>query len=153
VLEEVDRRGSFVFVHPGPSQPPRDLPAWWSAAVDYCTEMQAAYVAWLAEGVERWPTVRVLFAILAGGAPFQLERLQSRGVDIRPALRSTLFLDAASYGRRALELCFATFGARQIVFGSDAPVLETRLTLEPVRSFGQAASDALCCENPHRLLT
>ena len=152
-FDEIERRGSFVFVHPGPAQPPPRAPLWWSAAVDYCAEMQAAYAAWLAGGVERWPRLNVLFAILAGGAPFQLERLQSRGADIRPALRSTLFLDAASYGRRALELCFATFGGRQIVFGSDAPVLETQLTLEPVRSFGQAASDALCCENPHRLLT
>ena len=153
VLDEVERRGSFVFVHPGPARPPHDAPPWWSAVVDYCMEMQAAYAAWLAGGVDRWPTLKVLFAILAGGAPFQLERLQSRGVDIRTAVRSTLFLDAASYGRRALELCFATFGARQIVYGSDSPVLDPRLTLEPVRSFGQAASDALCCENPHRLLT
>ena len=107
----------------------------------------------VAGGVDRWPALRVLFAILAGGAPFQLERLQSRGGDIRTALRSTIFLDTASYGRRALELCFATFGARQIVYGSDAPVLDARVTLEPVRSFGHAATDALCCENPNRLLT
>jgi hypothetical protein len=154
VLDDVERRGTFLFVHPGPARPPAGAPAWWAAVVDYTAQMQSAYAAWLANGVDRWPNLKLLFAILAGGAPFQLERLQSRGdVDIRTAIRSTLFLDAASYGRRALELCFATFGARQIVYGSDAPVLDARLTLEPVRSFGQAATDALCCENPHRLLT
>ena len=153
VLDDVERRGSFVFVHPGSAGRPAGAPPWWTAVVDYTAEMQAAYAAWLAHGVDRWPALKVLFAILAGGAPFQLERLQSRGGDIRTALRSTIFLDTASYGRRALELCFATFGARQIVYGSDAPVLDARVTLEPVRSFGHAATDALCCENPNRLLT
>ena len=35
---------------------------------------------------ERWPDVTVVFAILAGGAPIQLERLSSRGVDVRSSL-------------------------------------------------------------------
>jgi len=151
-LDEVERRGTFLFVHPGPARVPAGAPAWWAAVVDYTAQMQEAYAAWLARGVERWPGLRVVFAILAGGAPFQLERLQSRGGDIRRALHPTLYLDTASYGRRALELCLATFGARQIVYGSDAPVLDARLTLEPVRSFGLAATDALCRDNPTTLL-
>ena len=83
--------------------------------------MQRAYFAWLARAQERWSDVTVVFAILAGGAPMQLERLASRGVDVRSTLHRNVFFDTASYGRRALELCIETFGVEQLVFGSDAP--------------------------------
>jgi predicted TIM-barrel fold metal-dependent hydrolase len=153
VLDDLDRRGAFVMVHPGCAHPPAGAPAWWGAVVDYTAQMQRAYAAWLAEGVERWPDLRIVFSILAGGAPFQLERMQSRGFDIASSLRPTIFLETSSYGRRALELCLATFGARQIVYGSDSPVIDCCLTLDHVRSFGQAALQALCQDNPTRLLT
>jgi 6-methylsalicylate decarboxylase len=149
---ELERRGGILFVHPGPAAPRAGAPEWWTAGVDYTAQMQAAYAAWLAEGVERWPELRVVFAILGGGAPIQLERLRSRGFDVRRALHPTLFLDTASYGRRALELCLATYGGRQLVFGSDAPVISPDVTLEAVRSFGQAVTEAVCMDNPVELL-
>lgn len=153
VLDAIEERGTFVFVHPGAARSPGGAPAWWASAIDYTVQMQRAYAAWLAHGVERWPTLRIVFSILAGGAPFQLERMQSRGFDIRNALHPTIYLDTSSYGRRALELCLATLGARQIVFGSDAPVIPPEITLSHVRSFGQAATEALCNVNPKGLLT
>ena len=53
-------------------------------------EPDAACVLRLARsGQERWPDVPVVFAILAGGAPIQLERLASRGVDVRPSRQRT----------------------------------------------------------------
>lgn len=152
VLDEADRRGTFVFIHPGPTRLPPGAPGWWAPAVEYTAQMQRAYGAWLAHGVERWPNLRVVFSILAGGAPFQLERMQARGFDIRNALHPSLYLETSSYGRRALELCLATFGAKQIVFGSDAPVIDACFTLEHVRTFGQAAVDALCHDSPTALL-
>jgi predicted nucleic acid-binding protein len=153
VLDELDRRGAFVMVHPGGARPPRGAPPWWAPVVDYTAQMQRAYARWLAEGVERWPDLRIVFSILAGGAPFQLERMQARGFDIASSLHHTIYLEASSYGRRALELCLATFGARQIVYGSDSPVIDCCLTLDHVRSFGQAAVQALCQDNPTTLLT
>ena len=98
--------------------------AWWTSVVDYTAGMQAAYFAWLGQGRGRWPALRVLFAILAGGAPFQLERLGPRGIDVRSALDPNVFFDVATYGRRALELCIETFGVGQLVYGSDHPVVE-----------------------------
>lgn len=153
VLDELDRRGAFAMVHPGGARPPKGAPPWWAPVVDYTAQMQRAYAAWLAEGVERWPDLRIVFSILAGGAPFQLERMQARGFDIANSLRPTIYLEASSYGRRALELCLATFGARQIVYGSDSPVIDCCLTLDHVRSFGQAAVQALCQDNPTAILT
>jgi predicted TIM-barrel fold metal-dependent hydrolase len=152
VLDELQREGGVLFVHPGPSGAPAGAPEWWTAGVGYTAQMQAAYVAWLDEGIDRWPDLRVLFAILAGGAPVQLERLRSRGFDVRRALRPNLYLDTASYGRRALELCLATYSRRALVFGSDAPVIDARLTLDAVRGFGQAVSETICGSNPRGLL-
>jgi predicted TIM-barrel fold metal-dependent hydrolase len=152
LLDELTRRGGLLFVHPGPCDPPSGVPAWWPAVVDYTTQMQAAYAAWVADGAERWPDLRVVFAILAGGGPFQHERLRSRGFEVRPALLPNVYLETASYGRRALELCMATFGVRQLLYGSDAPVVDPGPTLKAVHGFGQAVADALCRDNPTRLL-
>jgi predicted TIM-barrel fold metal-dependent hydrolase len=151
LLDELSRTGRLLFVHPGPAAGPR-APAWWAAVVDYTAQMQAAYAAWLAGGVRRWPELPVVFAILAGGAPFQLERLGSRGVDVREALHANVYFETASYGRHALELCLATFGVGPLLYGSDAPVIDPRPTLRAVRGFGQAVADALCRYNPTRLL-
>ena len=152
LLDELERRRGVLFVHPGPSAPPAGAPPWWSAVVGYTAQMQAAYGAWLAEGARRWPELRVLFAILAGGAPIQLERMRSRGFDVREALVPTVYFDTASYGRRAFELCLATYGGARLVFGSDGPVIDSRPTLDAVRNFGQAVFDAVCSDNPTELL-
>lgn len=151
-LEALERRGAFLFVHPGTAHAPPGLPGWWSALVDYTAQMQAAYAAWVAGGVERWPRLNVVFAILAGGAPFQLERLWSRGVEERSFVHETVFFETASYGRRALELCLATFGVTQLVFGSDLPVCDPQPTLDAVLGFGDAVADTLIVTNPRHLL-
>jgi predicted TIM-barrel fold metal-dependent hydrolase len=152
-LDDLEERGVFVFVHPGPAWRPPGAPEWWPAVVEYTAQMQAAYGAWLARGAERWPGLRIVFAILAGGGPFQLERLQSRGVAGRDVVHDNVFFETASYGRRALELCFTTFGVGQVLFGSDVPVNDPLPTLESVRAFGDAVAEALCDKNPSRLLT
>ncbi len=151
-LDELVRRDGLLFVHPGPARPPAGAPAWWAAVVDYTAQMQAAHAVWLAEGNARWPALRVVFALLAGGAPFQLERLRSRGVSGRDVLHPNVFFETSSYGNRALELCLATFGVSQLVFGTDVPVLDPEQGLDAVRGFGDAVADALCNQNPARLL-
>jgi hypothetical protein len=153
VLDELQARDELLFVHPGIAAAPPGAPRWWQASVGYTAQMQAAYAAWLAAGVDRWPDLRVLFAILAGGGPFQLERMRSRGFDIRTALRPNLFFDVSSYGNRAIEHCLAALGGEALVYGSDAPVLDPRTTLAAVRSFGQAVVDVLCKVNPEGLLS
>lgn len=152
LLDELQRRGLLLFVHPGPAPAPNGTPPWWPAVVDYTTQMQAAYAAWVALGRDSWPDLRVVFAILAGGAPFQLERLATRGVDTRGVLHPNVYLDTASYGERALELSLSTYGVGQLVYGSDSPVIDSERTLRSVRGFGQAVEDAVCRDNPARLL-
>jgi predicted TIM-barrel fold metal-dependent hydrolase len=136
-------QGSLLFVHPGYSPPPPDgKPAWWTPVVEYTAQMQAAYAAWLASGRSDVP---IVFAIMAGGAPFQLERLRSRGD--RSEVPPNVYFDTASYGRQAVDLTVAAYGVERILFGSDAPVMDPRTTIEALGSL----FDTLAGENPARL--
>jgi predicted TIM-barrel fold metal-dependent hydrolase len=114
--------------------------------------MQAAYATWLVRDATRFGELSVVFAILAGGGPFQLERLSSRGVETRSALHDNVYFDTASYGRRAIELCLSTYGVTQLVYGSDTPVIDPRPTLDAVRGFGEGVAELLLGTNPLRVL-
>lgn len=152
-LDAAEQAGALVFVHPeAPGMSPAGRPGWWSWTVEYTAQMQAAYFAWLAGGRTRWPTLRIVFAILAGGAPFQLERLSQRGVVVRSALDLGVYFDTATYGRRALELCVETFGVGQLAYGSDTPVVDGRFTLQAIRGFGDAVAHMVQVETPKLLL-
>jgi 6-methylsalicylate decarboxylase len=154
VLDRAAAAGAVVFVHPdggGPAHPAR--PPWWEWVTGYPARMQSAYLAWIAIGRERWPTLRVLFAMLGGGGPFQLERLARRGVDVRSALDPNTFFEVSTHGRRAMELCIETFGVDQLAYGSDMPVVDSRPTLDAVRGFGDAVVHVLQSDTPSRLLT
>jgi predicted TIM-barrel fold metal-dependent hydrolase len=151
-VESVRRHGGFVLVHPSGGPVPSNMPGWWGALAVYTAQMQAAYLAWLARGQELWPDVSIVFSILAGGGPFQLERLGSRGIDVRSVLYRNVFFDTATYGRRALELCVETFGVEQIVYGSDLPVVDPEPTLRAVKGFGESVEKLIRCDNPNRLL-
>ena len=154
LLDAVSDAGLVLFVHPDAGTPPGDSrPAWWEWVVGYPARMQEAYLAWLAFGRARWPTLRVLFAMLGGGGPFQLERLARRGVDVRSALDPNTFFDVSTHGRRAIELCLQTFGVGQLVYGSDTPVVDPQPTLDAVRGFGDAVTHVLQTDTPERLLT
>jgi 6-methylsalicylate decarboxylase len=150
--DELARAGQALFVHPGPpGLPPSDAPAWWTAVVDYPAQMQAAYFAWLERGIERHPDVDVVFAVLAGGGPIQLERLRSRGGDPGRARHPRIHLDTASYGARALGHCVAAVGTSQLVYGSDRPVVDPAATLEALAGLGPDVLATVRTENPGRL--
>jgi hypothetical protein len=151
-LDRLVRLRQFLFVHPGPAAAAPTAPLWWAPAVAYTAEMQAAYIRWADEGASRWPELQVVFAMLAGGAPFQLERLQSRGVDTRRLTSANVLLETSSYGRLAIELCLAAYGVDRIVYGSDAPVIDTTGTRAAVDALGKTTADALYRTNPARLL-
>lgn len=155
LLAALERDSGPLFVHPGPPRTPlpAHAPPWWAAAAEYTAQMQSAYLTWLARDAARFPGVPIVFAILAGGAPIQLERLRSRGVEDRDTLHPNGFFDTSSYGRRALELCLSAFGPTRLVFGSDAPVIDPAPTLEAVRELGEAATELIVRETPGRLLS
>jgi 6-methylsalicylate decarboxylase len=154
LLDAVDRASGVAFVHPEAEQPvPAGRPDWWRWTTGYTAQMQAGYLAWLDAGRDRWPSLRIVFAMLAGGAPVQLERLTHRGVDVRSALDPEVYFDVATYGRRAIELCIETFGVDRLVYGSDTPVVDPARTLRAVRGFGESVAHLIQNDTPASLLT
>ena len=152
ILDPLEESGGFLFVHPGNGSPSPAKPDWWAALTDYTASMQTAYLAWVDRGAGRWPTLPVVFAMLAGGGPFQMERLRSRGVDTRQFSAIPAYFETSSYGRVALELCLATYGVERLVHGSDFPVVDPTPTMNAIRAFGKATFHAICDRNPQSLL-
>lgn len=152
-LDRLAELGQLLFVHPGPAAPPANTPSWWAAGVAYTAEMQTAFMHWVNAGTTRWPALPVVFAMLAGGAPIQLERLQSRGVNARHLTAANVLFETSSYGRLAIELSLASYGVDRIVYGSDSPVIDPQSTRSAVNALGKATADALYRTNPAALLT
>jgi predicted TIM-barrel fold metal-dependent hydrolase len=130
VLERAAHLSAPVFVHPGPApghrppQPSLNQPLWWAALTGYVAEMQAAWLTFATVGRREHPDLRVLFAMLAGGAPLLSERLLARGGP-PVALRDPLtFYETSSYGPVAIEAVANRVGAGQLLYGSDRPVIE-----------------------------
>jgi 6-methylsalicylate decarboxylase len=152
-LTLLESERSILFVHPdGMQPPPSGSPAWWVAVTRYTAEMQAAYLSWIEHGAPEWPRLRVVFSLLGGGAPFQLERLGSRGVPTRRFTDAAVYLETSSYGRSAVGLSIAALGLDRIVHGSDYPVIDPGITLEALTALGPAALSSIVSENPARLL-
>lgn len=132
VLERVAARRVPLFVHPGPAGGPwggsLSEPLWWPALTGYVAQMQAAWLTLTTRGRREHPDLIVLFAMLAGGAPLQAERLVSRGgpdVELRDR---RIFYDTSSYGPSAIETMAQLVGIDQLVYGSDRPVIEPLAT-------------------------
>lgn len=152
LLERAGERGVPVFVHPGagdrsPGVTPGE-PSWWPALTDYVAQMHAAWLTFAVYGRSVHPKLSVVFAMLAGGAPLLAERLATRGGP-QPDLRDPLtFYDTSSYGPAAIEVMGQIVGWRQLVYGSDRPVLDPR------RLFGSpdAGRERFLRQNAGRLL-
>jgi predicted TIM-barrel fold metal-dependent hydrolase len=145
VLETLERRDAPLFVHPGPATTPPGVPDWWPALTDYVAAMQTAWHAFAVWGRPAHPQLRVCFAMLAGLAPLQRERLVARGgVAVNDP---GVFLDVSSYGERAVDAVLREVGVDRLVHGSDRPVIAgAELPL------GEAVQTALRERNPARLL-
>ena len=146
-LERLERRDAPLMVHPGPADVSSTDPVWWPAMTSYVAQMNAAWHAFVAFGRERHPQLRVVFAMLAGGAPFHLERLAARGGPIERAHDPLLFYDTSSYGKRAVDMAVRFVGVDQLVNGSDRPMAEPI-----VWPADDAFAHAIRVRNPERLL-
>ena len=146
VLETLERLDAPLLIHPGPAgTAPPDAPAWWPALNDYVTAMQTAWHAFAAWGRPAHPALRVCFAMLAGLAPLQRERLVARGG--RGDSDPDVFLDTSSYGPRAVDAVLREVGVDRLVHGSDRPVVPAAEL-----ALGEAVHVALRERNPARLL-
>jgi len=130
LLDRAAQRGAPVFIHPGRAPRQRATPAefgeplWWRPLTDYVAQMQAAWLTFAALGRREHPELRVVFAMLAGGAPLLSERLASRGGPEPDLHDPNTYYETSSYGPAAVEMTARRVGARQLVYGSDRPVVE-----------------------------
>lgn len=129
LLERLEELNAPLFIHPGPSpwDLPRldteSLPTWWPALTDYIAGMSAAWHTFTVLGREKYPDLKVLFAMLAGCAPIHIERLASRGIEGSALHSPNTFYDSSSYGPKAIRAVAGHVGTGQIVYGSDRPVV------------------------------
>jgi 6-methylsalicylate decarboxylase len=157
LLTALEAGGGTLFVHPGPAPwtpaDPADagLPGWWTSLAAYPASAQRAFFTWRAAGAPAHPSLRVVWAIMAGGAPFLEGRWRTfagRAGEIDP----NLFFDTASARREALELLLATYGAEQVVFGTDHPVIDWAGVRTAVRDLGENVEELVAGRNPARAL-
>jgi hypothetical protein len=158
LLEALERRGAPLLVHPGPGpwrswrpQPYAETaaPGWWPAMTRYVADMNAAWHAFAAFGRPAHSELRVVFAMLAGGAVLHGERLAARGGPSEAVTDPHLFYDTSSYGARAIDAVVRCVGIDQLVYGSDRPVVDAPRGPAPL---GAAAASAMVSANVARLL-
>lgn len=126
LLAVLERAGRPLMVHPGPGLDPpvphpAGAPAWWPALVPYVAGLHAAWWTHLAVLRPAFPRLRVCFAMLAGLAPLQADRLAARGGQPTPDART--YLDTSSYGPAIVAAVACVWGADRLVPGSDRPVV------------------------------
>lgn len=152
LLDRLESRGAPLFVHPGPG-PYSELAigtpeiAWWPAMTRYVTEVNAAWHAFLAVGRSNHPLLKVVFAMLGGLAPLHAERLAVRGGPSGRVADPLVFYDTSSYGPRAIAAMSAVVGEQQLVYGSDAPVVD------PVGLPDVVDAEIVSEQNPSRVLS
>jgi 6-methylsalicylate decarboxylase len=149
VLERLAAHRAPLLVHPGPA-PASDVafPEWWPAMTSYVAEMQAAWLAWAAWGRAAHPDLKLVWAMLAGGAPLHAERLAARGGPARGVLDDRAWFDVSSYGPRAVDAMLRVVGVDRLVLGTDRPVADP----PSLASLGPAVHHALAHVNPSIVL-
>jgi 6-methylsalicylate decarboxylase len=154
VLERLSVRGAPLFVHPGPGLGPclesaaLSDPLWWPGLTRYVADMQEAWLAFAAVGRRAHPSLRVIFAMLAGLAPLHFERLSARGGPDLQLDDPLVFYETSSYGDRAVAQVCGIAGEQQVLYGSDRPVVdpqEQRLSVDEQAwsAYGAATDRAL----------
>jgi hypothetical protein len=148
VLERLAARRAPLFVHPGPA-PAQDtrLPAWWPPMTSYVAEMQTAWLSWGAWGRAAHPRLKVAWAMLAGLAPLQAERLAARGGPAAAVHDRLSWFDVSSYGPQAVDAMLRVVGVDRLVLGSDRPIADP----PALNSLGPAVLHAVSKVNPARL--
>ncbi|BBH70968.1 hypothetical protein ACTI_76530 [Actinoplanes sp. OR16] len=148
LLDELERAGKPLLVHPGPAPAcPPGLPSWWPALVPYVSQLHQSWLAWHVGGRARHPSLRIAFVALAGLAPLHHERLAARGGTLG-VVDPDVYYETSSYGTRAIDAMVRVVGVDGIVHGSDRPYAQP---CEP--GLGAAFDHAIFTANPRHLLT
>ena len=157
LLDALAEADAPLFVHPGPAPwtPPYgeepDVVWWWRNLAVYPGLMLRAFFTWRMVGSARHPGLRVVFTIMAGGAPFLEERYRTFS-GAPGEIDPNVFFDAATCRRNALDLAFATYGLDQVVYGTDYPVVPGAELLRALEEMGEPVAEAVLERNTARAL-
>jgi len=147
LLEELDRRGTVVFVHP--NQPPHEVPSVAPASVlEYPFETTRTATSLVMSGaMSRYSNVRFILSHAGGTLPFLVPRLAlsismmpevaERVGDTYAAIRSFYFDTALSGGTPPLAALAQVADPDRILFGTDFPFAPTFA----IRNFGSALDE------------
>jgi predicted TIM-barrel fold metal-dependent hydrolase len=151
LFDELERRGAYVFVHPGfpPYEPPLDWPAW---LLELPFETTRALVQLLYSGTfERCPSIRFQLAHLGGTVPFLADRIASL-VDREPRFRAALserperYLERLWYdtglsnAQPGIAATVEAASLDRIVFGTDWPYAALPEGDDPAPALAQLGS-------------
>jgi hypothetical protein len=106
--------------------------------------MQAAWLAWAAWGRPAHPQLKVVWAMLAGCAPLQHERVAARGGPAAAIHDDRAWFDVSSYGPHAVDAMLRVVGVDRLVLGSDRPVADP----PALQALGPAVRHAIAHVNP-----
>jgi 6-methylsalicylate decarboxylase len=148
LLERLTDHDAPLLVHPGQAGADPRAPAWWPAMTSYVIAMQAAWLAWAEWGRPDHPRLKIVWAMLAGCAPLQHERLAARGGPAEAIHDELAWFDVSSYGPRAVDAMLRVVGVDRLVLGSDRPVVEP----PSLATLGPAVRHAVAHVNPARVL-
>ncbi|AXL51118.1 hypothetical protein DSC91_003619 [Paraburkholderia caffeinilytica] len=145
--EELNRRGTVVFVHP--NQPPHDVPPVAPASVlEYPFETTRTATSLIISGaMNRFRNIRFILSHAGGTLPFLVPRLAlsismmpevaERVGDTLAAVRAFYFDTALSAGNSPLSALAQVADPDHILFGTDFPFAPTRA----IRQFGSVLDD------------
>jgi predicted TIM-barrel fold metal-dependent hydrolase len=130
---ELDRRSATVFVHPTTACCTDGIKEYALAlGIDFLAETTLAVARLVYSGLlERHPGIRWIFAHLGGTIPFLIHRLDNyyrqfpecrANISRLPSeILSSVYFDTVTTHAPALRCALETFGASQLVFGTDYP--------------------------------
>ncbi len=169
VLEELDRRGALVQVHPNlPPEMPAARLRLPPPVIEFAFDTTRAVVDMIAsETLERYPRVAFILSHLGGTLPFLAWRLSMLDAvpsaahpdrprtPVREQLRGLYYDTAVAAGPENLRLAAELLGTDRILYGSDTPFAPAPFVDANTRGLEEldpAARDAVRRDNALRLL-
>jgi predicted TIM-barrel fold metal-dependent hydrolase len=157
VLDELNRRGAVVYVHPTVANCCRNLiPGVADWVLEYPIDTTRAIASLLFGGTfARCPDIRFIFAHVGGVLPLLVSHLaRAAPFDPRPQLRALHYDTALRMDAAGIESALRFVGATQLLLGTDAPLRRSADQLAELHAQG-LAQDLLRKiegENARRLL-
>lgn len=155
VLEAAEAVGAHLMLHPGQRHDESlekrtwpDLALHRASTIELHGGITHALVSLIhSDAMRRYPHITWQVVNLGGTFPFVVERMDHIVATRDPAapLPSTMLgeivFDCASLGPRALEMAVAVLGAERVMFGTDYPIFDSKVSATALRTARISAAE------------